>query len=283
MTDIASINYRTGNAVFDNVTARSGFNVKGTLTTRRITFADGLTTTGNVDLNLTGIRPTNISSPDVERLAYAHTSQNDSVVIQPFGVNDGWDVKTVQICMCPGSGAVQSVDPVTGEITYIPTATFFGTDVFRYNIVDNQGTTRVVFQYVVVSKDDAAPHANNFDSGCLWIDPPFYVPGNLVFPNFVADHLVVTANPIDLTSGVIVSGIWDPSGHITGPTPLSSLTGFAELTFLPNGNLNLFTSPAAINEIIIMEGSVFMTATYSFADTEGNVSNAAFMEFYTCN
>jgi len=283
MTDIASINYRTGNAVFDNVTARSGFNVKGTLTTRRITFTDGLTTTGNVDLNLTRIKPTNISASNIERLAYAHTSQNESVVIQPFGVNDGWDVTTVQICMCPGSGAVQSVDPVTGEITYMPTTTFFGTDVFRYNIVDNQGKTRVVFQHVVVSKADTPPYANNFSDRYIFTYEPFPPSGNLVYLDFVEDYVVVTANPIDLTSGVIVSGVWDPAGAGSGPTPLSSLTGFAELTFLPNGNLNLFLSPAAQTEGASGASNIFLYATYTFSDTEGNISTEGLLQFGTAN
>jgi len=274
--DTSSVNHDSGNAIFDSVKVRGNLNIKAINTIRKLTVNEKITIGGSgIAANDAVI--SKFSTDDIERAQYIATPINEAVVIPPLGADEVpvWDVTSVTICGCPGSGALESVNPTTGEITYTPITDFTGTDVFKYTIVDDLGTTRTVFQYVIVAIPATPPFANNFNDGNINAGQGF-IPVPFTVTNFVTNYVVAGTNPVDPTTGTVVSGIYDPNGYASGPTPLSALAGFLELTFLPNGDMQLITSPAAEAEIFnIIGGDYFLVGTYTFDDTHGNTSNTA--------
>jgi len=274
MSGTGTVNANAGNLAVNVLTIREGINATDTTITKRTTITERLTISGNAELNVLSLVSNAISSDDIDRFAYASTEIDVPVNIDPVGVSEKWDVTTVQICGCPGSGALETVNPTTGVITYTPNVGFVGVDVFHYTIVDNQGTLREVFQHVAVF-NSVPPFVNNH-SFITSTDSDTAT----VYLHDITPYVVTNSNFIDFSTLVITEAIWDPEGDYAFPAegPL----------VLPNINVPVSISHDGAGTIILttgnpgaLRGSSGVIVKVKVSDTLGNESNIGnFSLFY---
>ncbi|MFQ5648303.1 MAG: tandem-95 repeat protein [bacterium] len=205
------------------------------------TFLDDDNATSNSATVFVTISPVNDAPTAVDD--NATTDEDNAVAIDVLGNdsdNDGSiDETTVVVDSGPANGTT-SVDPVTGLITYMPAADFFGTDTFTYTVDDNTGApSNSATVTVTVNDVNDAPVAVNDTARALFNEP------------FDID---VTANDLDVDGSIVPSSILASSGT-HGST---SIKPSGEITYTPNQGF-------------LGEDSFF----YSVRDDDGAGSNTA--------
>ena len=131
----------------------------------------------------------------------ATTVQNVPLVIDvidnDYDEKTSIDVSSMAISIRPRNGTV-SVNPVNGDITYIPNLNFTGVDVFEYRICDDgipcDPECGKALVYIVVRAVNVAPVALNdyYEAGC------FSVTGNVLDNDYDidSDNLTINTNPL---------------------------------------------------------------------------------------
>jgi len=263
-----TVNANAGNLSVNVLTIREGINVTDTTITKRTTLTERLTISGNAEFNVNTLIANIVSSEDIDRFAYASTGIDVPVNIDPVGISEAWDVTTVQICGCPGSGALQTVNPTTGVITYTPNAGFVGVDVFHYTIVDNHGILTKVFQYVAVFSSSIPPFINNHTFvNNIDFTPPYD------YSYDITPYVVINSNPIDYST-LVIETIWDPQGQwpfigLQGPLVLPNINVPVIVTHDNNGTIILTVT--GIPEMPRIASGFLLKVKVS--DTLGNESN----------
>ena len=173
-----------------------------------------------------------VNDPPVANPDNVTTPEDVPVVINVPGndtdVDGNLDLTTVTVTVPPTNGTT-NVDPVTGEITYVPNPNFNGTDVFTYNICDSLGlcsTTTVTVNVTPVN------------------DPPVIDLPDTTTPE---DTPVTICSPItdpDANNTFTAALCAGPSnGTITGPTVFN---GQVCITYTPTLNYNGLDSVCVI-------------------------------------
>ncbi len=158
--------------------------------------------------------------------------------------NDGsLEPSTLAIVSNPSNGTLE-VDPLTGQVTYIPNLGFTGNDSFGYTVEDNEGaTSNQAFVSVSVGSFNQAPVAND-DSGETDVN--------------TATVIDVLNNDLDNDGSLEPSTLAIVSNPSNGTLEVDPLTG--QVTYTPNTD---FTGNDSFG--------------YTVEDNEGATSNQAFV------
>lgn len=162
---------------------------------------------------------TNIDQSSVEYNSTIGISINVKENDGPGNVNGSLGIPTAGN-LAPSNGSI-SIDPMTGEINYIPNPDFIGTDTFSYEICDTVSNPAVCDTSIVIV-DVLPPGANAITA----VDDY----------NTTTEDVPVTAN--------VLNNDTDPNGDtysatpVTTPTPVSggtyTIAANGEYTFTPN-------------------------------------------------
>ncbi len=143
---------------------------------------------------------------------------------------------TVQVVSGPAHGTT-SVDPGTGQVTYMPALNFFGTDTFSYRVCDNQGACGTTGVTVTVSPVSDPPSA---------VDDSFSTPEDTVLT------AVILANDLDVDG--------DPFSVVAVSPPYTGT-----ITLNPDSSLS-YTPPLNFFGVV--------TLTYTIADSQALTDTA---------
>jgi len=197
-----------------------------------------------VTVNITNADPLAVNDTAT---TYVETAVTIDVVANDSDLDGTLDKTSVAIATGgdPAHGSV-AIDPLTGKITYTPTAGYVGEDTFRYTVQDNLGAVSNEATVTVTVNHRPPVAANDFalaDAGD-------------------AVTIAVLANDSDpdghaLTQIVVTQGSDKGYWHINPDNP-GTPNYDATLTFTPNGNY---------------AGNV--TLRYKVRDSQGDLSNEA--------
>ena len=136
--------------------------------------ADAGVATAQMDIDVTPVNDAAVASDDGSIVTPITTSEDTAVAIDVVANDtdlDGTiDPTTVTIVTGPANGSL-SVDPVTGVVTYTPSANYNGTDGFTYQVRDNTGAlSNVATVYLDITPVNDAPAGVPVVSGLVQED-----------------------------------------------------------------------------------------------------------------
>ncbi len=108
-----------------------------------------------------------IFSEDINKTQLVTFEGTGSVEILPV---EKYEPATVMIKTCPCSGVIESVDPTTGVITYLPGGPAPAQDIFQYTIQDECDVIHCITQHVCQQIMSVPPFIN---PACLFRTPDF--------------------------------------------------------------------------------------------------------------
>ncbi|OZG70831.1 hypothetical protein BTA51_23615 [Hahella sp. CCB-MM4] len=187
------------------------------------TIEDGNGATSNtatVTINVTSVNDLPVATDDS-----ATVDEDDSVVIDVVSndsdVDGTVDATTVTVQTDAGSGST-SVDSVTGEITYTPSADFNGSDTFTYTVKDDSdGTSNAATVTITINSVNDAPVAVD-DTATLLED--------------VAHTINVLGNDSDVDGTLDASTVEVVTAPDSGGTSVNTTTG--AIIYTPDSDFN---------------------------------------------
>ncbi len=214
---ITSINPATG-----EITYQPNLNFNGSDSfTYQVCDTGGLCDTATVTVTVTPVNDAPVANND------AATTNEDTAVTVDVVANDtdvdgNLDPTSVSIVAGPSNGAITSINPATGEVTYQPNLNFNGSDSFTYQVCDTGGLCDTATVTVTVTPVNDAPVAND--------DTATTAEDNAVTVNVLANDTDIEGN-INPASVTVVAG--PSNGAITSINPATG-----EITYQPNLNFN---------------------------------------------
>ncbi len=171
----------------------------------------GVSNSATVTVSVTGNNSSPIASDD-----NASTDEDVPVIIDVVGNDsdsDGSiDPGTVSVATGPSNGAV-SVDPTSGEVTYIGAPDFFGDDSFGYTVRDNEGAvSNEATVFIAVQAVNDPPIAVNDAAIIEGSSEVINVTANDIDPEGALDVTTVTITSFPSQGSVVVNPF---SGIIT--------------------------------------------------------------------
>jgi hypothetical protein len=140
----------------------------------------------------------------------------------------------------PSHGDVTFIDPVTGEMTYVPNANYSGPDQFEYRVTDSLGLSDTAIVFMSIQNVNDAPIANN-DFATVLYNSTTSIP--------------ITTNDTDI-DGSIVPNL----------TEITQAPVFG--TAIPDGNGNVdYTTPSGFSGVDSLECVIWDDGNPSLSDT----------------
>lgn len=219
-------------------------------------FSDGL---GNGFAGISDTTSLNFTTGNEQITALADVTQTDedtavqiNVLSNDADVDGSVDVTTVSVASSPSNGST-SVDPVTGVITYTPSADFNGSDSFTYTVEDNGGL------------------ASNAATVTITVNPindaPRTTADNASTNEDTAVAISVLDNDADIDGSINPASVTTVSGPSNGSTSVNTGTGV--ITYTPNANFNgsdTFTYTVEDNTMLISQAATVTVSVTSVND-----------------
>ncbi|MFK8028979.1 MAG: Ig-like domain-containing protein [Gammaproteobacteria bacterium] len=188
----------------------------------------------------------------------AASTLEDMAVLVPLLGNDTdgdgqLDLGSVVIQSPPSNGST-TIDAVSGSVEYMPDSDYFGTDVFTYQVADNEGGLSNIAQVTItINSVNDAPVANNdavttSENISVTFDPAV----NDVDPDGAADiaGVQIVTQPVN---GVLASGstptqlVYTPDSNVNGSDQFSYqlVDGSGELSNVASISVTIAARPSA--------------------------------------
>ena len=174
-----------------------------------------------------GITINPVNDPPVANSQQLETAQNTPLQITLSGADpiDNDAISQFRIVNGPTNGQISNFNQTTGELTYMPTNNYFGSDSFTFKVIDSQGLESIETGVVSINVNELPPPPIN--------NPPVAIDKTVEIDSNTSIDLTLEGTDSDL--GDTISGFTIISNPTNGQiSNFDSNTG--TLTYTPNTN-----------------------------------------------